>query len=124
MIIDEVEFTVEQGKLQEFVRAVGGTWDGASVPLTFVVVAGHWRDQAAMLRTLGLDIRRVVVGGSEWEYLVPVVPGDRLRGARMLLGIEQKATMRLFTLETRFERVRDGVSLVVQRDTVIELGAR
>ena len=57
MIIDEVEFTVEQGKLQEFVRAVGGTWDGASVPLTFVVVAGHWRDQAAMLRTLGLDIR-------------------------------------------------------------------
>lgn len=124
MIVDEVEFTVEDGKLREFARALGSEWDRASVPLTFVVVAGHHRDQAAMIETLGLDIRRVVVGGSEWEYFAPVVPGDRLRGARVLTGIEAKPRMRLLTLETRFERVSDGERVVVQRDTVIELADR
>jgi acyl dehydratase len=122
-VIDEVDFPVEEGKVREFAIAVGDR-DLRSVPPTFSTVAGHWRDQAAMVALLGLDLRRVVVGGSEWEYHAPLVIGDRLRGRRVVKAVEEKQSargpMKLFTLETRFERA-NGDLVVVQRDTVIEL---
>lgn len=118
-VIDEVEFPVEEGKVREFNLAAGSD-ASANVPLTFTAVAGHWRDQAAMVSLLGLDITRVVVGGSEWEYVSAVRVGDRLRGARVLVAAEEKRGMLFLTLETRFTRA-DGVPAVIQRDTVIEL---
>jgi hypothetical protein len=124
MIVDEVEFPVEEGKLREFARAVGGQAGVGSVPLTFVAVAGHWRDQGAMVEKLGLDIARVLVGGCEWEHRAAITVGDRLRGTRVLTGVEEKPAMRLFTLETRYERMSDGEIVVIQRDTVIELAPR
>jgi hydroxyacyl-ACP dehydratase HTD2-like protein with hotdog domain len=123
LVIDEVDFPVEEGKVREFAIGVGDS-DLRSVPPTFSTVAGHWRDQAAMVALLGLDLRRVVVGGSEWEYHAPLVIGDRLRGRRVVKAVEEKQSargpMKLFTLETRFERA-NGDLVVVQRDTVIEL---
>jgi hypothetical protein len=123
LVIDEVDFPVEEGKLREFAIAVGDA-DLGSVPLTLSTVAGHWRDQAAMVAALGLDLPRIVVGGSEWEYHAPVAVGDRLRGRRVVRGVVQKhsarGTMTLITLETRFTR-GDGQLAIVQRDTVIEL---
>jgi acyl dehydratase len=126
ILIDEVDFPVEDGKLREFAIAVGDDPEAGSVPLTFATVAGHWRDQAAMVGVLGLDLRRIVVGGSEWEYHAVVAPGDRLRGARTVVDVETKqrgnGTMTLITLETRLHR-GDGELAVVQRDTLIELPA-
>ena len=121
-VIDEVEFDVEAGKLHEFRRAVGG--DPDVVPLTYVVVAGHFRDQAAMVARLGLDITRVVVGSTEWEHHAPIRVGDRLRGARVLADTTTKGHLRFLTLETRFVRADDDVLLVTQRDTLIEVGDR
>ena len=125
LVIDEVDFPVEEGKLREFALAVGAGDPGLSdVPLTFATVAGHWRDQTAMVHKLRLDLRRIVVGGSEWEYHAPVAAGDRLRGTRVVTAVEEKhggrGTMTLITLETRLHR-GDGALAVVQRDTVIEL---
>jgi acyl dehydratase len=117
-VIDEVDFPVEEGKVREFALAVGDSED--AVPLTFAAVAGHWYDQGAMVEKLGLDLRRVVVGGSEWSYHAPVAIGDRLRGRRVVCGVEAKKAMTLITLETRLHR-SDGELAVVQRDTVIEL---
>jgi acyl dehydratase len=118
-VIDEVEFPVEEGKVREFAIA-SGAHDLKAVPLTFAAVAGHWRDQATMVRTLQLDIARVVVGGSEWAYQAPVRLGDRLRGQRILVAIEERRGMRFLTLETQLRRA-DGELVVTQRDTVIEL---
>jgi 3-methylfumaryl-CoA hydratase len=77
-----------------------------------------------MVEVLGLDLRRIVVGGSEWEYHAQFAAGDRLRGRRVLTAREEKqgtrGTMTLLTLETRFYR-QDGELAVVQRDTLIEL---
>jgi hypothetical protein len=70
LVVDEVEFPVEEGKVREFARAVGDT-NLQDVPLTFTAVAGHWRDQAAMVELLGLDLQRIVVGGSEWSTTYP-----------------------------------------------------
>jgi hydroxyacyl-ACP dehydratase HTD2-like protein with hotdog domain len=125
LVVDEVDFPVEEGKVREFAIAVGDD-DRRSVPLTFATVAGHWRDQAAMVRVLGLDLRRIVAGGSEWEYHAPVATGDRLRGRRVVIAVEEKkgarGTMTLITLETRLCR-GDGELAVVQRDTVMEVPA-
>lgn len=118
-VIDEVSFPVEEGKVREFNLAAGCA-DLSAVPLTFAAVAGHWRDQAAMVSVLGLDIRRVVVGGSEWSYGAPVRIGDRLSGERVLVDVSEKRGMRFLTLETVLRR-DDGEVAVVQRDTVIEL---
>jgi hydroxyacyl-ACP dehydratase HTD2-like protein with hotdog domain len=123
LVIDEVDFPVEEGKLREFAVAVGHG-DARSVPLTFTTVAGHWRDQQAMVELLGLDLPRIVVGGSEWEYHVPIAVGDRLRGRRVVKAVAEKqgsrGSMTMITLETRFHR-SDGQLAIVQRDTVIEL---
>lgn len=123
MLVDEVEFPVEEGKVREFALAVGDA-DLVSVPLTFSTVAGHWRDQAAMVKRLGLDLPRIVVGGSEWEYHARVAIGDRLRGRRLVKAVAEKqgarGPMTVLTLETRFHR-GDGELAVVQRDTLIEL---
>ena len=126
LVIDEVEFPVEEGKVREFALAVGAT-DLQTVPLTFAATAGHWRDQAAMVSMLELDISRVVVGSCEWEYHAGVRIGDRLVGARVLTNLAEKAgprgTMRILTLETRLHRVADGELAILQRDTVIELAS-
>lgn len=122
LIVDRVDFPVEEGKVREFARAIGSD-DLLTVPPTFASVAAHWRDQAAMVAALDLDIRRVVVGASEWEYHSRVAIGDRLAGDRVVVAVVVKDTgMTLITLETRL-RHGDGRSAVTQRDTVIEVPA-
>jgi hypothetical protein len=125
LVVDRVDFPVEEGKVREFAIAAGDR-DTTSVPVTFAAVASHWRDQAAMVDALGLDIRRVVVGGSDWEHHAPVAIGDRLRGERVVTAVSSKAgqrgVMTFITLETRLAR-GDGTLAMVQRDTVIETPA-
>jgi hypothetical protein len=127
LVIDEVDFPIEAGKVREFTLAVGdGDGDHGTVPLTFATVAGHWRDQGAMVELLGLDLPRIVVGGSEWEYHAPVSVGDRLRGRRVVNAVTERqggrGPMTIITLETRLHR-GDGQLSIVQRDTVIEVAA-
>jgi len=122
--IDRFSFPVEAGKLREWAVAVGADPDTADVPLTFAAVASHHRDQAAMVAALDLDIRRVVVGGVDWEHRAPVEVGDSLTGARVVTAVDAKerpnGTMTLITIETELRR-GDGEVVVVQTDTVIEL---
>lgn len=123
LVVDAVEFPVEEGKVREFALAVGDD-DLTTVPLTYAAVASHFRDQAAMVAALALDIRKVVVGGVAWEHHAPVAVGDRLRGERVVTAVDRKergtGVMTLITLELALHR-GDGELVVVQRDTVIEL---
>ncbi|HEY3772187.1 MAG TPA: MaoC family dehydratase N-terminal domain-containing protein [Solirubrobacteraceae bacterium] len=140
-VIDRVEFPVEAGKIRELAIAVGDPdpvyldrraarsagHPDIPAPPTFVVVAGHWRDQAAMVQTLGIDIRRVVVGDTSWEHLAPVHAGDRLSGDRVVESVTERpgrrgGTMTLIAVVCEFRNQR-GERCVRQRDTVIEMGA-
>jgi acyl dehydratase len=118
-VVDEFSFAVEAGKVREFARAIGAA--GESVPLTFSVVAGHYRDARAAVEKLGLDIRRVVVGEVEWEYARPLVVGDVLHGRRVVAGVRESKGMTFVTLETEF---RDGAgdAALRQREVLIETG--
>lgn len=138
IVIDEVSFPVEEGKIREFAIAVGDPdpayrdpevarsagHPAVPAPPTFVVVAGHWRDQAAMIATLDVDIRRVVVGEASWEYHAPIYAGDRLTAQRVVESVTQRpgrrgGTMTLIAIVAEFRNQR-GELCVRQRDTVIE----
>lgn len=140
-ILDLVEFTVETGKISEFARATftgdpvhsdgasaaaAGLSNRAATP-THVVVAGHHRDQLAMVTRLGLDLARVVVGTVRWSYARPLVAGDQLVGTRRVVCDERRdgrqgGSMRLVTLETEYVDV-SGRPVVWTREVIIERGA-
>jgi len=140
MIVDEVSFDVERGKISEFARATSAKdlvhtdrreaerrqLSDVAATATHVVVSGHYRSQAAMLDKLGLELSRVVVGGTGWEYVRPLVAGDALTGRRVVTGDSQKTTsqgktLRILTLETTF-RDQYGSVAVRQQETIIERG--
>jgi len=140
MVVDTVRFDVERGKIREFARASHATDPIHAEPAeaqrrnqrdvlataTHVVVAGHHRDQQAFVARLGLDLPRIVVGSTAWEYSRPLRAGDALVGTRRVIADETKqsksgATMRLVTLETEYVDA-DGDVAVRQREVLIERG--
>jgi acyl dehydratase len=123
-IVDEVAFDVERGKVAEFARATyaddpvhtdpaiaraAGFTDVLATP-TYVVVAGHHRDQRGFVDTLGLALERVVVGSVTWTYLRPLCAGDSLRGVRRVVDDVRKrgGAMRVVTLETEYVDALDA----------------
>jgi acyl dehydratase len=139
MMIDKVEFPVEEGKIREFaiatndpdpiyrdlIAARAAGHPAIPAPPTFVVVAGHWRDQSAMVAALEVDIRRVVVGEAKWEFHAPIYAGDRLTAARVVESVTERpgrrgGTMTLITLTAEFRNQRDELC-VRQRDVVLEM---
>ena len=140
-VVDEVLIDVERGKIREFVRAtavedpvhtdieaaVAAGFDAEPATATHVVVAGHHRDQAAVVAALGLDIQRIVVGSVSWRYLRPLTAGDRLRGIRRLVADESRTgrrggAMRMVTLETEYLDAA-GSPVVRQTEVLVERGA-
>jgi len=124
-LVDRVSFAVEQGKVLELARATGATSpdhrEGGLATATYVVVAGHHRDQQGFVAALGLDIRRIVVGSVSWEYVRPLRVGDELVGIRTVVADETRGGHRLVTLETAWTDP-DGAVLVRQREVLIERG--
>ena len=141
-VVDEVAFDVERGKIAEFARATGAhdtvhtdrceaqrrRLPDVAATATHVVAAGHHRSQTAMLETLGLELARVVVGKSGWQYLRPLTAGDSLSGRRVVVADEAKTSssgtaLRIIILETEYLD-RDGTVTVRQRETILERGRK
>jgi acyl dehydratase len=127
---------VERGKIREFARAIKDdnpvyrdeAFAKESVgailpPPTFTMTSGFW-DDGPRKPLLTFDVRRLLHGEQEFEYLAPIHAGDVLtlstrvadvyekegsRGGRMTLGI----------LETTFVNQK-GEKVLVSRSTVIE----
>jgi acyl dehydratase len=136
--VDRVSFPVERGKVRELALAThdhSARWadeeaaraegfDAIPAPLTFVVIAGHHRDQRAAMETLGVDIARIVVGEVAWAYHRPALVGDVLEGRRIVTGVRTRevkrgGTLTMIDLETVW-RDAAGEPVVTQRETLIE----
>jgi acyl dehydratase len=139
-VVDTVSFDVERGKIAEFARATlaldlahhdpevarARGFPSVLATATHVVVAGHHRDQRALVERLGLELSRIVVGSVSWEYERPLRAGDSLVGTRTVVGDETRegkrgGRMRLLTLETEYVDVAGAVA-VRQREVLIERG--
>ena len=127
---------VEFGKIREFARAIKDDnplyFDeehakreagGVMPPLTFTMTQAFWDDGSSRI-DLGLDMRRVLHGEQEFEYVRPVYAGDSLTGQGRISNVEKRpgkrgGEMTLVTLETEYKNQRGEVCLY-SRSTIIE----
>ncbi len=135
--VDEVELPVERGKIREFARAtatsdpvhtsaadaIAAGFPAIPATATYTVGVAHYRDQAAFVESLGLDITRIVVGSVSWRYLRVAVEGDLLTATRTVESDERRegrsGPVRIVTLVTDFVDQR-GELVVVQHEALIE----
>jgi len=82
----ETTMRVEYGKVREFARAIKDdnaafAGDEALAPPTFLMTIAHWTEGATSggVRAVKLDMRRLLHGEQEFEYVKPIHAGDVLR---------------------------------------------
>ena len=127
---------VEFGKIREFARAIKdenplyydeahakSVAGGVMPPPTFTMTQAFWDDPSNRV-DLGLDMRRVLHGEQEFEYLKPVYAGDMLTGQGRISAVEKRpgkrgGEMTMVTMETEYKNQRGEVCLY-SRSTIIE----
>jgi acyl dehydratase len=131
-----VTMRIEFGKIREFARAIKDdnplyfdeeyarkTAGGVMPPPTFTMTQGFWDDGQGRI-DLGLDLRRVLHGEQEFEYLKPIYAGDVLTARAKISNVEKRpgkrgGEMTFVTVETEYRNQRDEVVLYA-RSTIIE----
>jgi acyl dehydratase len=131
-----VRMRVEFGKIREFARAIKDddpiyfdeeharrVAGGVMPPPTFTMTQGFWDDGQGRI-DLGMDLRRVLHGGQEFEYVKPVYAGDVLTAQGKLTEVYRKpgkrgGEMTFAVLETSYTNQR-GEVVMFSRSTVIE----
>lgn len=129
---------VERGKIREFARAIKDnnpiyfddahakqTVGGIMPPPTFTMTLGFWDDGRSQ-PLLTYDVRRLLHGEQEFEYLAPIYAGDTLTAAGRVADVFEKAgsrggTMTFGVLETTFTN-QHGEQVLISRATLIETG--
>jgi len=129
---------VELGKVREFARAIKDDnplyFDvsraqrevgGVIPPPTFTQSLALWDDGGGR-PPLGLDLRRLLHGEQEFEYVQPIHAGDVLTATSRVVNVFEKAgsrggTMKFVVLESEF--VNQHAAVVLRsRTTLIETG--
>ncbi|GII87842.1 hypothetical protein Ssi03_58320 [Sphaerisporangium siamense] len=130
-------FPVEHGKVREFARAVkdedpvyhdveaarAAGYRHLPAPPTFSAVTSHWATRN--VDVLRLDLRRVLAGGAEWEYLGDIAAGDVLTVRSHIADVQEKTGSRgpMTLVITEHEFVNEREETVMRlRSTVIEMG--
>ena len=130
-------FKVEEGKIAEFAKAILCTdacyfdpeaarrqgFCAPPAPPTFSTVSMHWHPPQEG-NPLNLDLKRVLAGGNEWEYLRPVLAGEEFTVRSHIADVTckrgAKGEMTLIVRETGFYDEHDRLALIA-RSTIIEL---
>jgi acyl dehydratase len=127
---------VEFGKVREFARAIKDenplyfdeahakrVAGGVMPPPTFTMTQAFWEEPASRIE-LGLDLRRVLHGEQEFEYVKPIYAGDTLTAKARVSNVEKRpgkrgGEMTLVTVETEYKNQKGEVCLY-SRSTIIE----
>ncbi len=131
-----VTMRIEQGKIREFARAIRDDnpvyFDEAHAkkeaggilpPPTFTMTQAFWEDGSGRI-ALDMDLRRVLHGGQEFEYVRPIHAGDVLTAQGRVADVYKKpgkrgGEMTFAVLETEFRNQR-GEVVLYSRSTLIE----
>jgi hypothetical protein len=128
-----IEWAVERGKIWEFARACLNQSDAyrkqdAVAPPTFPRTLAFWAPARGGERRGrgGMDLRRVLHGEQEFEYVRPVRAGDVVTATSEVKDTYEKegrrgGTMRFVVTETQF-RDQTGEIVAYSRSTTIETG--
>jgi acyl dehydratase len=129
---------VEYGKIREFARSIKDPnpiyhdpeyakkeVGGVMAPPTFLMTLAHWDDGEGRPH-VKMDLRRVLHGEQEFEYLKPIYAGDVLTAVTRVTDVYEKAgsrggTMAFVIMETEYKNQR-GDLVAYTRSTTIETG--
>jgi len=135
---EPVTMAVELGKEREFARAIKDDnpiyFDeelakreagGIMAPPTFLMTIGFWDDGRGRPK-LDMDLRRLLHGEQEFEYLKPIHVGDVLTAISKVEKVFEKqgsrgGTMTFGVTATEF-RNQKGELVAISRSTAIETG--
>lgn len=124
----EKEFMVDPTRVEEFLLALGLAPEpgyrpvpGVPVPLGFLMYVSAYGPEEVH-GSLGVDFKRALYGGSEFEVLVPVRVGDRLKVRPRVAGSYEKrgssGLLRFWEVITDYV-LADGRLAVRERSTVV-----
>ena len=129
-------FTVERGKIREFVNAIGDSnplytdsefarekgYRDVPIPPTFPTVFDMWggADFETLIALLEVNPLKVLHGEQSYDYKKTICAGDVITGVMKVVDQKEKRGMKLFTLETIYkdeanETVLLATSVVIER---------
>lgn len=135
-VFDSFSFTIETGKIKEFVQAIGDTnpiyvdeneahkqgLRNIPIPPTFSTVIEMWAglDFEDLIEKLNLNGLRVLHGEQSYEYKGQICAGDKITAVTSLIDTYEKKQMKFFTLETTYtnqldEEVLVATSVIIER---------
>ena len=133
-----ITLRIEAGKIREFAKSIKdqnplyydeGTAKaeigGVMPPPTFLMTIAHW-DEGEGRPHVKMDLRRVLHGEQEFEYLKPIYAGDVLTAVTKVTNVFEKSggrggTMTFVVMETSFTNQK-GEKVAISRGTTIETG--
>ena len=121
--LEPYTFTVEQGKVNELALAIGDLKEdylnGERVPPTFPTVIDFWGGGSSSSDVLNLNMKKVLHGEQEYEYLGEIKQGDEISVSGEIEKAYTKAKMNFFVVRKDFVNQR-GETVLISRSTVIE----
>jgi len=135
---EPVAMHVERGKIREFARAIKdddplyfdeahATREAGGImpPVTFLQTASHWDDGRGRAR-VPFDLKRVLHGEQEYEFLAPIHAGDVLTAVSTVVDVYEKpgkrgGSMNFAVIETEY-RNQGGTLVARARSVTIETG--
>ena len=136
---EPVTMHVERGKIREFAQAIKDddplyfdedharrTAGGIMPPMTFLQTVQHWDDTGEGRPRLPFDLKRVLHGEQEYEFLEPIHAGDVLTAVSTIVDVYEKpgkrgGSMNFAVIETEYRNQR-GVIVARARHITIETG--
>ena len=133
-----VTIYVERGKIREFARAIKDDdplyfdeeqarreAEGIMPPVTFLQTTAHWDDGRGRPK-VSMDLKRVLHGEQEYEFLKPIHAGDVLTAVSRVADIYEKqgkrgGTMTFVVIETAYKNDR-GELVATAKQVTIETG--
>ena len=136
---EPVTMHVERGKIREFAHAIKDDdplyFDeahaqreagGIMPPVTFLQTAQHWDEAGRGRPRLPFDLKRVLHGEQEYEFLKPIHAGDVLTAVSRIVDVYDKpgkrgGSMNFAVTETEYKNQR-GELVARARHITIETG--
>jgi len=127
-VFPSYEFTIERGKLHEFLLAIGDEnpaylVDDPPLPPTFATVFAFWggMNMENLLKQIGVEMWNVLHGEQEYETLAPLHIGDTMSGTARIADIYAKAGMNFVEIVTQYQN-QNGVAVLNDRALIIVRG--
>jgi len=133
-----ITIRIEAGKIREFAKSIKDAnplYDDANVaqaeiggvmpPPTFLVTLAHWDDGQGRPH-VQMDLKRVLHGEQEFEYLKPIYAGDVLTAVTKVADVYEKTggrggKMTFVVMDTEFTNQK-GEKVAISRGVTVETG--